>query len=344
MRRRGLTVLFGALLLLVLSWQATVVSVPYVQMGPGPTYDTLGTDTGKPGGRPIISVEGAEVTKSKGQLRMTTVSVQPDLTLLDAMIGWWQDDRAVVPRELIYPPNRSQQQVDEDNARDFQRSQTSAETVALRKLGYPILVAVGEVSAGFPAEGKLQKGDVIKAVDGTAVDAPDKLTELVRARPAGTARQVEIVRNGQPQTVEIATKAGDDGNPRLGVQVTTTQPHPFKLSIQLDKIGGPSAGLMFTLGIIDTIEPEDLTGGMIIAGTGTIDDAGNVGPIGGIPQKLVAAKAAKAKVFLTPAGNCAEAMDNPQPGLPLIKVNNVDDALAALDALRAGRTPTLCSR
>ncbi|MFI5906710.1 PDZ domain-containing protein [Dactylosporangium sp. NPDC051541] len=344
MRRRGLTVLFGALLLLVLAWQATVVKVPYVEMGPGPTYDTLGTDTGKPGGKPIISVDGATATKSKGQLRMTTVSVQPNMTLLDAMIGWWQNDRAVVPRELIYPPDRTQQQVDEDNARDFQQSQTSAETVALRKLGYPVAVTVAEVTAGYPAEGKLQKDDVIKSVDGTAVDTPDKLTELVRAKPAGTAHQFEILRAGQTLTVEVATKAGDDGNPRIGITAGTSQPHPFKLTIQLDRIGGPSAGLMFTLGIIDTIKPEDLTGGMIIAGTGTIDDSGNVGPIGGIPQKLVAAKAAGAKVFLTPAANCAEAMDNPQPGLPLIKVNNVDDALTALDTLRAGRTPTLCSR
>lgn len=344
MRRRGLTVLFGALLLLVLSWQATVVKVPYVEMGPGPTYDTLGTDTGKPGGKPIINVDGAPVTRSKGQLRMTTVSVQPQLTLFDAMLGWWQDDHAVVPRELIYPPDRTQQQVDEENAKDFQQSQTSAETAALRKLGYPVLVTVGEVSEGYPAYGKLQKDDVIKSIDGTPVDSLGKLTDLVRAKPAGTERQVEISRGGATQTIALATKAGDDGNPRLGVQVTTTQPHPFKLSIQLDKIGGPSAGLMFTLGIIDTLEPEDLTGGLVIAGTGTIDDDGNVGPIGGIPQKLVAAKAAGAKVFLTPASNCAEAMDNPQPGLPLIKVNNLDDALAALDALRAGRTPALCSR
>jgi PDZ domain-containing protein len=101
---------------------------------------------------------------------------------------------------------------------------------------------------------------------------------------------------------------------------------------------------MFTLGIIDTLKAEDLTGGLIIAGTGTIDEEGNVGPIGGIPQKLVAAKAAKAKVFLTPAANCAEAMDNPQPGLPLIKVNTLNDALNALTSLRAGRTPPLCSR
>jgi PDZ domain-containing protein len=344
MRRRGLTVLFGALLLLVLSWQATVVRVPYVEMGPGPTYNTLGTDTGKPGGKPIINVSGVPVTKSKGELRMTTVSVQPELTLFDAMLGWWQKDRAVVPRELIYPPDRTEQQVEEDNAKDFQQSQTSAETAALRKLGYPVVVTVSEVSDGFPAQGQLVKDDIINAIDGTPVTSVGKLTELVRAKPPETARQVTFTRGTETRTISLATKKGEDGNPRLGVVVATKQPHPFELSIQLDRIGGPSAGLMFTLGIIDTIQPDDLTGGMIIAGTGTIDEEGAVGPIGGIPQKLVAAKAAKAKVFLTPAANCAEAMDNAQPGLPLIKVGNLDEALTALDALRAGRAPTLCSR
>jgi PDZ domain-containing protein len=344
MRRRGFTVLAGALLLLVLSWQATAVKVPYVEMGPGPTYNTLGTDTGKPDGKPIINVTGVPVTQSTGQLRMTTVSVQPDLTLLDAMLGWWQKDRAVVPRELIYPPDRTQQQVEDDNARDFQQSQTSAETAALRKLGYAVQVTVSEVTDGYPAQGQLAEGDVITSIDGIPVTSTSKLTELVRAKPAETSRQVEFTRGTETKTISLATKKGDDGNPRLGVVVASKQPHPFQLSIQLDRIGGPSAGLMFTLGIIDTIEPADLTGGLVIAGTGTIDEEGNVGPIGGIPQKLVAAKAAKAKVFLTPAANCAEAVDNAQPGLPLLKVNNLDEALTALDALRAGRTPTLCSR
>jgi PDZ domain-containing protein len=340
MRRRGVTVLVGALLLLLLSWQTTVLTVPYVEMGPGPTYNTLGAGDD---GKPIINVSGAPITKSAGQLRMTTVSVQPQMTLLEAMIGWWQKDRAVVPRELIYPPNRTEQQVEEDNKKDFQESQSSAETVALRKLGYPVLVAVDEVSAGFPAEGQLQQGDVITSIDGTPVTSLPKLTELVRAKPAGTPRQVEFTRGTEKRSATLATKAADDGTPRLGVTVKSSQPHPFTLTIQLDRIGGPSAGLMFTLGIIDTIKDEDLTGGIVIAGTGTIDEEGNVGPIGGIPQKLVAAKAAKAKVFLTPAANCAEAVANAQPGLPLIKVSTADEALAALEQLRAGRTPPVCS-
>ncbi len=117
---------------------------------------------------------------------------------------------------------------------------------------------------------------------------------------------------------------------------------PFTLEIKLDEIGGPSAGLMFTLGIIDKLTPEDLTGGKVVAGTGTIDGDGNVGEIGGIPQKLVGAKRAGAQVFLVPEGNCEEAKQNAVDGLPMYRVATLDDALSALEAMRAGRTPELC--
>jgi PDZ domain-containing protein len=340
MRRRGITVLVGAVLLVVLAWQATVIPVPYVAMGPGPTYDTLG----KADGKAIINVTGADATKSAGQLRLVTIEVQPSLTLFDAVRGWISDDYAVVPRELIYPPDKSEKDVDAENATAFKESQTSAETAALRALGYPVQVTVTAVAEGYDAGRVLAVGDVIDSVDGTTVTSVQKLTELVRAKPAGTARQVSYKHNGESRTATIDTKKGDDGNPRLGVSVEQKQPHPFQLKIDLDRIGGPSAGLMFTLGIIDTLKTEDLTGGIIIAGTGTIDDEGNVGPIGGIPQKLIAAKSAKAKVFLTPAANCEEAVANAQPGLPLIKVGTLDDALKALETLRAGQTPPLCSR
>jgi PDZ domain-containing protein len=340
MRRRGVTVLVGAVLLALLSWQAAVVRVPYVELGPGPTVDTLG----KSGGKPIITVTGVDTTKSAGQLRLVTVEVLPDLTLLSALRGWLLHDYAVVPRELIYPPDKTEKEVDDQNARDFQQSQTSAETAALRELGYPVDVTVTEVSQGFPAMGVLAVDDVITSVDGTAVTSLAKLSELVRAKPVGSQRQVTYRRKGQTKTVALKTSKGDDGAPRLGVKVEQRQPHPFQLKIDLDRIGGPSAGLMFTLGIIDAIERDDLTGGMLVVGTGTIDDDGNVGPIGGIPQKLVAAKKVHAKVFLTPAANCAEATANAQPGLPLVKVATVDDALSALATLRAGRTPPLCGR
>jgi Lon-like protease len=144
--------------------------------------------------------------------------------------------------------------------------------------------------------------------------------------------------------VRITTKAGKSGGPpRIGVEIDKKQPHPFTVSIDLDQIGGPSAGLMFTLGIIDKLQPADLTGGKVIAGTGTMDDDGNVGPIGGIPQKLVGAKKAGAQIFLVPKDNCAEALKNAVAGLPMAEVATVDDALTAIKTFTSGGTPKPCS-
>jgi PDZ domain-containing protein len=176
------------------------------------------------------------------------------------------------------------------------------------------------------------------------VTSPTKLTDLVRAKPAGTALTIGYTRAGKPGTVAVTTKTDKAGDPpRIGVEINEKQPHPFTVKIDLDEIGGPSAGLMFTLGIIDKLRPADLTGGKIIAGTGTIDDEGNVGPIGGIPQKLVGAKAAGAQIFLVPIDNCAEALKNAVPGLPMAQVATVDDALTALQTFTTGGTPKPCA-
>ncbi|BCJ66501.1 YlbL family protein [Polymorphospora rubra] len=338
MRRRGVTVLIGALFTALLSIGVLAAPIPYVVLGPGPTVDTLGTEDDKE----VIQISGTQTSSSEGQLRLTTVGVQPDVKLLAAIMGWFSDDEAVVPRELIYPPNETREQVDQRNAEDFAASQTSAETAALRKLGYPVQVVVKVVTAGGPAEGALQVGDVITSVDGQPVTTATGLTELIRAEPAGSTLTIGYTRGGAPATVPLTTRAESGQPPRIGVEIGQEQPHPFELKIDLDEIGGPSAGLMFALGIIDKIDPEDLTGGRIIAGTGTIDDEGNVGAIGGIPQKLVGAKAAGASVFLVPADNCEEAVRNAQPDLPLLKVGNLDEALAALEAVRAGREAPRC--
>jgi PDZ domain-containing protein len=154
--------------------------------------------------------------------------------------------------------------------------------------------------------------------------------------------QVGYTRDGAAAVAAIATATADDGSPRLGVVIEQRQPAPFDVKFDLDRIGGPSAGLMFTLGVIDKVDPADLTGGIRIAGTGTIDDEGNVGPIGGIPQKLRGAKRDGATVFLAPAANCAEAKANAVKGLPMVRIATIDDALAALQALREKRMPPLC--
>ncbi|HEX8629341.1 MAG TPA: PDZ domain-containing protein [Catenuloplanes sp.] len=340
MKRRGVTVLLGALFTALLALGVVTTPIPYVVLKPGPTVDTLGTDKGKQ----VINITGTATSASTGQLRLTTVGVQSKVELLWAIRGWISDEDAVVPRELVYPPNQSEKQVEQRNAEDFKASQSTAETAALRQLGYPVEVTVVKVVPDGPSQGRLQPGDVITAVDGQPVTAGGQVTEFVRAKPAGTSLTVAYRRGKQTGTTTITSRSEkSDDPPRIGVEIDPRQPHPFQLDIELDKIGGPSAGLMFSLGIIDKLRPADLTGGRVIAGTGTIDDLGRVGPIGGIPQKLVGAQAARATVFLTPAGNCAEAVRNARPGLPLVKVATLNEALAALETLRAGGQPPLCA-
>jgi PDZ domain-containing protein len=339
MRRRGITVLSGAILLALLLQLIVSVPVPYVELGPGPTVDTLGLRDDKP----VITITGTPTTKSTGQLRMVTVNLVDHLSLIDGLRSWWRDDYAVVPRELIYPPDQSEKEVEQQNEADFKDSQDSAITAALVRLGYPIQVTVTKVADGLPAAGILAAGDVIVSVDGTPIVTKEKLTELVTAKPAGTPRAVVYRRGAVTSTISL-TGVNDGGRPRFGIEVSDVPPHPFEVKLQLQGIVGPSAGLMFALGITDILSPEDLTGGLVIAGTGTIDNAGKVGPIGGVAQKLVAAKAAGAKMFLTPADNCAEAVAAAPAGLPLARVATLDDALAALTALRQKRTPVLCTR
>ncbi len=339
MRRRGATLLVGAFVVAILIVASFAgVKVPYVALTPGPTWDTLGTDHNKD----VIPVSGGDASKSKGQLRMVTVGVEDQLTLWDALRGWLSGDDAVVPREVIYPPNQTQQQVDQENAQEFKVSQNAAIVSALRQLGYPVHVMVKEVTAGLPAVGHLEIGDQITTVDGQAVTSAQKLTSLIRARPTGSTLAIGYLRKGATGTTTITT-VDKDGGPRIGVQIDEDQPSPYHVTISLDNVGGPSAGLMFSLGIIDKIKSEDLTGGLAVAGTGTIDEEGAVGPIGGIPQKIRGARRDGATVFFAPAGNCAEAVANAVAGLKLVKVGTLDDALHALDTLRTGGTPTLCS-
>jgi PDZ domain-containing protein len=340
MRRRGVTVILGALITALLAIGVTVLPMPYVVLNPGPTVNTLGSSNGKE----VIQVTNAATSTSAGQLRLTTVGVQPDVQLVLAIRGWISHDQAVVPRELIYPPDRTEKQVEQQNQEEFQVSQDSAVTVALRELGYPLLTYVKSVIAGGPSAGKLAVDDIIVSVDGKPVTSPNVLTTLVRAKPVGATLTVGYTRGGKAGSAQITTKADKSGDPpRIGVGIEKKQPHPFDVKVDLDKIGGPSAGLMFTLGVIDKLRPADLTGGKIIAGTGTIDDDGNVGPIGGIPQKLVGAKNAGAKLFLVPKDNCAEALNNAVAGLPMAEVATVGDALTALQTFTSGGTPKPCT-
>lgn len=340
MTRRNAVLTAGGVLLVLFGLLGTTLPVPYVAQVPGPTFDTLGDIDGAP----IIAVEGRERNEVEGNLNLTTVGVgRGGVSLVQAVRGWFDDEVAVVPEESVYPPDRTEEETRQLNRRAFLTSEQAAESVALGHLGYPQKVVVRGVPEGSPSESLLDEGDALESVDGRPVPDLDALSAVLSSIPPRTAVEVGYTRLGVPGSATVTTRAAEDGDgSALGITVLEQPSAPFDIDIQVEDVGGPSAGLMLTLGILDLVGDQDLTGGALVAGTGTIDGEGKVGPIGGIPLKMVAAREIDADLFLVPAGNCAEALTAADPGFPLAKVATLDDALTALADFRAGRTPAGC--
>ena len=340
MSRRTTVLVTGTVLLLLFGVLGALLPVPYVAQVPGPTYNTLGDIDGTP----IIEVTGRERNDTSGNLNLTTVGIpQGPLTLVGAVQGWFDSEVTVVPREQVYPSGKSVEQTQQENREAFLTSEQAARGAALTELGYPEKVVVQELVEDSPSEGQLEAGDAIETVAGTPTPDQEALAAALAAIPAGTAVPVGYSRLGSPGTTTVTTGPAAEGDgSALGVIVLQTAYAPFDVSIEVADVGGPSAGLMLTLGIIDLVGDTDLTEGAVVAGTGTIDGEGSVGPIGGIPLKMIRARDIGAELFLVPADNCAEAVANAQPGLPMAKVADLDDALAALADLRAGETPPSC--
>jgi PDZ domain-containing protein len=338
--RRIAVLVVGSVLLLAFGVVGVVVPVPYVAQLPGPTYNTLGDIEGKQ----IITVTGRARNQVDGNLNLTTVGVsRRELSLVQAVRGWFDREVSVVPYESVYPPDQTRQQTQDQNRQAFLTSEQSAEAAALGELGYPDKVVVQGLGDASPSAGKLQEGDALETLDGTPTPTTGALDATLKAIPGGSTVTVGYTRLGQKGTATVTTAAAPDGQgSRLGVLVVEQPSAPFTIDINVADVGGPSAGLMLSLGILDLVGDTDLTHGAKVAGTGTIDAAGKVGPIGGIQLKMVAAHDIGAKLFLVPADNCAEALAAPQPGLTMARVSTLDDALTALSDLRAGRTPVGC--
>jgi PDZ domain-containing protein len=343
MSSRGATLGVSLALAVVLGAGGSQLHVPYVGLGPGPVYNTLGVTDG----HKLIQVPADRDHPATGELDLTTVNVYPELTLGDAIVKWFDHRFAVVPRDVIYPPGQSQQQSDAETRKEMAESQQHAVTAALCELGTPVTarVVVDELAAGGPAEkAGLKVNDVLTTIDGQAVDSVCTLRRLVGLRKPGDVIAVGYRRGSADAVAQVRTEpgktTGSGDRPVLGVGLGERDPHPpFKVTIALNDVGGPSAGLMFALGIYDRLTPGDLTGGHIVAGTGSIDDDGAVGPIGGIQQKLIAAREHGAVYFLTPAGNYDDARRAVPRGLRLVRVATMRDALNALKAIATGGRP-----
>lgn len=343
MSRRVRTLLIGGVLFLILFVLALTLPVPYVILSPGPTINTLGTDSD---GTQVIGLKGRTAKPTNGHLNLTTVLVSTDsVSVFQVLRGWLLHDEVVVPRAAEFPPGQSEKKVDEQNTQDLLDSQDSATEAALCELGYPSGFGLRDIAATAPAAKVLKPGDLLVSLNGTSIDTFDKLSAVLQTQRPGTTVQLIVKRQGALVTepVQLIKPVAGRKGASIGVTVADGCLAPFVVDLGLaNQIGGPSAGLMFALGIIDKVGAQDLTNGAFIAGTGTIDGTGKVGPIGGIQLKMIAARHAGAKVFLAPAANCADVRADTPDGLNVVKVATLHEAVQDLLTLQHGGTVPHC--
>lgn len=321
---------------------AALLPVPFLRITAGPTFDVLGEVDGEP----VLNVEGARTYPTSGQLDMTTVSefggVGGDVLLAQAVWSWLNPEETVEPRRGRYDENDDLEAEREQGRAVFDASASVALGAAANHLGRPVtsILAVSEVSADSPAAGKLEPGDELTSLAGQPVDGIDGLVGELEAVQPGSEVRVGFQRDGESRSAVITTAASPDdpGRAYLGVVLSEQYTSDFDIDIALEGIGGPSAGLVFALGIVDTMTPTPLVDGRHIAGTGTITGEGEVGAIGGITKKLIAASDAGAQLFLAPRDNCEEVAGAEPEGLTVAAVESLDEAVSVIQAWRSGDT------
>jgi PDZ domain-containing protein len=348
--QRSIAAAIAVPLVLALLLVAWLVPLPYTIYSPGPTINVLGTGAQYGGSAdPILRVSGHKVYRDGGQLRMVTVEVTTRTARLGLgalLQAWFSRDDAVYPKAAVYPDSTGTVQTDQSSGEaEMVSSQDIATAVALRELGYKVgtEVMIESVVSGAPADGHLHARDVLVSVNGTAVTSATQSVTLVRATPIGSQIHLVVLRHGKRRTISF-TPGEQDGKPYLGISVGEGYTFPFKVAVDIDpEIGGPSAGLMFALSIYDLLTPGSLTGGQRIAGTGEIEPNGQVAPIGGIQQKIPAAKNAGAKLFLVPADNCVDAVGADHGSMRLVKVTSFHSAVQAIKTWTANPKAALPS-
>ena len=314
------------------------VPVPYVTWSPGETQDVLAADDQ---GVPLVEVRGVETYPSTGQLDLTTVSVTKvdgRTSLVEVLLAWARPGFDALDRELYYPPGTTVDQTQHERAEMMSTSQLVATAAAAGAAGLPVTErpVVSAVVVGGPAQERLRPGDVVLQVDGREVTTADETADAIEAATADRDTepvQWRVRRDGREIEVTTGLRAGNDPVDRAGVDITDGWDLPVRASFAIpDDIGGPSAGLVFSLAVYDRITPGDLVAGRHLAGTGTISAEGAVGPIGGIQSKVVGAEAAGATVFLVPADNC-EDLTGVRTDLRLVRVATLEEAVDALQRL-----------
>lgn len=335
----------------VLTAAMAALPAPYVIDHPGPTYDTLGVVEGPGGDYALISISGRQTYPSAGQLRLTTVTRSGNPESLpgwfDVITGWFDPSRTVIPVDVAYPPGVTLEQNREAARLEMVNSQQESIAAALTYVGIPYesYLVISSTIEGGPSEGVILAGDVVVSASGEAVSTVTQLRELIRVSGVNRPFSINVNRDGALLELEVIPRMseGPQPMPMIGILVGGEYQFPLEVDIALENVGGPSAGVVFALGVVEKLTEEDITGGLVIGGTGTISAAGDVGSIGGVRHKMNGARNDGASAFIAPAGNCPDIVGHEPPGLTVIPVATLAEAVEALRALQAGQPVPRCT-
>ncbi len=327
-----------------------LLPAPYVIDNPGPTYDTLGSVTVSDQEIALIQISGAPTFDTSGELRLTTVTRSGNPESLpgwfDVVAGWFDPTRTVIPVDAAYPPGMTVEANLEAARIEMQNSQQESVAAALSYVGMPFtsLLVVSQAMENGPSEGVLKPGDIIAKAAGTPVSDVSELREIIKVSGTLQPLALQVKREGRLIDVTVVPRMseGDVRVPVIGILVSGSYEFPIEVDIALEDVGGPSAGLMFALGIVDKLTEENITAGHVVAGTGTVNASGVVGSIGGIRHKMFGALADGASVFLAPLDNCGDVLGHIPDGLSVYPVATLDDAVDVLQTLDSGGTPAQC--
>lgn len=337
---------FTAVLILGLSF----FPAPYVIDKAGPTYDTLGSVKIDDTSLDMILISGTDTFESSGELLMTTVTRlgNPE-TLpgwLEVVQGWVDPSRSVIPVDVAFPPGTSLEDSRRAAQLDMDNSQQDAVAAALDHVGIPFAssLVVSKALEGGPSEGVLLPGDIIRSANGSEVNSVAELRQVIAESGATRPVKISVSRDQQRLDIEVIPRMSEglEKVPMIGILISRSYDFPIEVEIALENVGGPSAGLMFTLGIVEKLTENEITRGQIVAGTGTINAEGEIGPVGGIRHKMLGAKQDGAVWFLAPEGNCPDLIGFIPDNLQVVPVSSVSGAIRALESLSNGETLDLC--
>jgi PDZ domain-containing protein len=308
--------------------------IPYIALAPGPAENVTS----------LISIEGAKTHPVRGKLMLTTVSLLSSIRIGEVFRGMFDPAVAIVSRSVIVPAGQSDQDVQQETIDQMRESQVFAAAAALQMLGYHVDikysgVRIRGVAPGVPASVVLRPGDTILDANGRQVRKPADLISAVRAHPVGSPITLHIVRGEKKLTFTVRTvgRPQNQRDPVIGVIIDQVPQVKLPLAIRIDAqgIGGPSAGLMFALGIVDALDNTDLTKGRTIAGTGEIALDGTVMPVGGVRQKVESARRAGAVLFIVPFDELRDAC-SVRKSMRVVGVRNLSEAVHTLQGRRDG--------